>query len=274
MKNYLRLTAHATMRMSQRGIVKEDLELIEWIGTEVEGGYLVREKDFQALDRELKQLREHARRLIGKRLVVEGDRLITGYHAARNKQYQLLRGSQARSSNGVTPMSIIMISVAPDVVTCLLALRLSESESPDEVLRRVLAAAEKPTAKPVARATAATPSANGAGVSYQFDGETHVASDATEAMINILRKLGQYDDSFFPKLAAKVRGRTRNHIAQSRSEVYPARSDLARYVKEIGPGWFIGCNIANREKKKILRAACEVMGIAFGQDLKIDLAHA
>jgi hypothetical protein len=98
MKNYLRLTAHAAMRMSQRGIAKEDLGLIEWIGTEVEGGYLVREKDFQALDRELKQLREHARRLVGKRLVVEGDRLITAYHAARYKQHQLLRGPEARSS--------------------------------------------------------------------------------------------------------------------------------------------------------------------------------
>ena len=33
-------------------------------------------------------------------------------------------------------------------------------------------------------------------------------------------------------------------------------------------------NIANREKKKILRAACEVMGLVFGRDLKIDFAHA
>jgi hypothetical protein len=49
---------------------------------------------------------------------------------------------------------------------------------------------------------------------------------------------------------------------------------LVRYVKEVGPGWFIGCNIANREKKKILRAACDVMGLAFGRDLKIDLVHA
>lgn len=101
-----------------------------------------------------------------------------------------------------------------------------------------------------------------------------MASDATEAMINILRDLARYDDDFFPKLAEKVRGRKRNHVARSRSEVYPGRSDLMRYVKEIGPGWFIGCNIANREKKKILRAACEVMGLNFGRDLKIDLTHA
>jgi hypothetical protein len=97
MKNILRLTPHATVRMSQRGIAGDDLELIRWIGTEVEGGYFVREKDFQALDRELKQLRELARRLVGKRLVVEGDRLVTAYHAIRNKERRLLRGAQVRS---------------------------------------------------------------------------------------------------------------------------------------------------------------------------------
>jgi hypothetical protein len=82
--------------MSQRGIANDDLELIQWIGTEVEGGYLVREKDYQALDRELKQLRDHARRLVGKRLVIEGDRLVTAYHAARTKERRLLRGAEER----------------------------------------------------------------------------------------------------------------------------------------------------------------------------------
>ena len=171
-------------------------------------------------------------------------------------------------------MNIVMISLEPEVLTRLLALRLSESESLNELLRRVLPAAAKPAVTSTERATAATPSANGGSVPYQLDGETHVASDATEAMISILTDLAQYDDDFFSTLAAKVRGRTRNHIARSRSEVYPGRSDLTRYVKEIGSGWFIGCNVANREKKKILRAACEVMGIAFGRDLKIDLPHA
>jgi hypothetical protein len=61
-------------------------------------GYLVREKDFQALDRELRQLRDQARRLVGKRLVLEGDRLVTAYHAVRSKQRLLLRGAEARSS--------------------------------------------------------------------------------------------------------------------------------------------------------------------------------
>ena len=63
---------------------------------EVESGYLVREKDYQALDRELKQLRDHARRLVGKRLVVEGNRLVTAYHTARTKERRLLRGAGER----------------------------------------------------------------------------------------------------------------------------------------------------------------------------------
>jgi hypothetical protein len=93
--NPMHLTAHAAMRMSQRGLANDDVELIRWIGTEVEGGYLVREKDFQALDRELKRLRDQARKLVGKRLVLEGDQVITAYHAARSKHRVLLRDTHA-----------------------------------------------------------------------------------------------------------------------------------------------------------------------------------
>ncbi len=85
------LTAHAATRLAQRGLGNDDLELIALIGSEVEGGYLVREKDFQALDQKLKHLRDRARKLVGKRLVVEGSHLITAYHTHRNKERHLLR---------------------------------------------------------------------------------------------------------------------------------------------------------------------------------------
>lgn len=96
MMSAVQLTAHAAKRMAQRGLADDDVLFIQWIGTEVEGGYLFREKDFQALDRELKRLRDQAKRLVGKRLVLEGDRLITAYHAGRSKQRLLLRDIHAR----------------------------------------------------------------------------------------------------------------------------------------------------------------------------------
>ena len=86
-----RLTPHAISRMAQRGIGLRDADLIKYIGTQVEGGYLVRVRDFQALDRELKQLRDHARRLVGKRVVTEGDLIVTAYHAGRSKRRHLIR---------------------------------------------------------------------------------------------------------------------------------------------------------------------------------------
>ena len=39
----------------------DDIELLVCIGTEVEGGFFVREKDFAIFDRELKRLRQRAR---------------------------------------------------------------------------------------------------------------------------------------------------------------------------------------------------------------------
>ncbi len=94
MSDLFRLTNHAATRMAQRGVTNDDLELIRWVGTEVEGGYLVREKDFQALDRELKRLRDHVRRLVGKRLVIADGRVVTAYHATHRTERRLLRGAE------------------------------------------------------------------------------------------------------------------------------------------------------------------------------------
>ena len=91
------LTHHALIRMAQRGFDTDDLDLIICMGIEVEDGYFVRDKDFQALDQKLKQFRDHLRRLVGMRLVVEGNRVVTAYHARRSKQRRLLRHAEQRA---------------------------------------------------------------------------------------------------------------------------------------------------------------------------------
>jgi hypothetical protein len=84
------------MRMAQRGIDSEDAELIALVGTEVEGGYLVRSKDYQELERQLKGLLHRLRRVVGKRLIVEGGRVVTAYHASRRQQRRLTRKAHDR----------------------------------------------------------------------------------------------------------------------------------------------------------------------------------
>ncbi len=98
MSNAVRITDHGALRMSQRGIGSDDVQIIKRIGTEVEGGYLVREKDFQAYERELKEDLERARRLVRIRLVTGRDQIVvTAYLATRGKQRRLLRGARDHS---------------------------------------------------------------------------------------------------------------------------------------------------------------------------------
>lgn len=84
-------TPHAVVRAAQRGIRDDDLQLMMSVGTEVEGGILVRERDYLAIEQDVKSRLTRLRRLIGKRLVFEGDALITTYHARPAKVRRLLR---------------------------------------------------------------------------------------------------------------------------------------------------------------------------------------
>ncbi len=97
MRMTAQMTRHAILRSAQRGITLSDVDLIEWMGTEVDDGYLVRDKDFEALKRELAGLLNRARRIVGKRLVVSEGRVITAYHARQNKTRGLLRRAEERS---------------------------------------------------------------------------------------------------------------------------------------------------------------------------------
>jgi hypothetical protein len=90
----LTITKHAEVRMSQRGLVPRDAELIALIGTEVDDGYLVRERDYQEAERGLKLLLQRVRRLVGKRLVVKNGQIVTAYHPTRTRERRLLRNTR------------------------------------------------------------------------------------------------------------------------------------------------------------------------------------
>jgi hypothetical protein len=89
--NTLALTRHAAVRAAQRGITLKDIELIALIGTEVEGGYFVRHKDYQEIEVILRDLMHRLKRVVGKRSVVETGQVITAYHASKKCGQRLLR---------------------------------------------------------------------------------------------------------------------------------------------------------------------------------------
>jgi hypothetical protein len=112
------------------------------------------------------------------------------------------------------------------------------------------------------------------GISYKIFGQNRNAHNAIEALIDILKALANRNPNFLEKVSATVRARTRNHIARSRDDVYPRKPELAEYTTEVAPGWWLGTNIANRDKMRIIAKACEVEGLVLGRDIVIKLPNA
>ena len=111
-------------------------------------------------------------------------------------------------------------------------------------------------------------------LSYTFEDEARTARSANELLLHAVRTLARRDPTFCERFAAEAVGRRRNHVAQRPEDVYPGQPQLLKYVVEIVPGWYIGTNIANRDKTRLLEAACKVAGLRFGVDLVVDLPNA
>lgn len=91
------LTRHAIVRTAQRGFAGDDIDLIMLIGTEVEDGYFVRNKDCEAMERQLRRLADQVRRLKGKFVVVADNHVVTAYQAGKAKERHLLRRAEQRN---------------------------------------------------------------------------------------------------------------------------------------------------------------------------------
>jgi hypothetical protein len=92
-----KLSDHAALRLAQRAIRTHDLELAVLIGTQVEGGFLVLERESAAVARDLARLAERVRRLAGIRVVQDGENTVTAYRATREKRRRLLRHAEDRN---------------------------------------------------------------------------------------------------------------------------------------------------------------------------------
>lgn len=95
------LTQHAMQRMAQRGIKASYLELAMSIASEVEGGFFVRDVDARQAAVRLRETASAIESLAGKRLVTDGEVVVTAYHATRATERRLLKEkTQKRRAKG------------------------------------------------------------------------------------------------------------------------------------------------------------------------------
>ena len=107
-----------------------------------------------------------------------------------------------------------------------------------------------------------------------FYGAKSEQPDAISALIFVLKSFEHRKAGFLENFAKRAPGRRRNHISRVRADVYPNKPDLEVYTtSELGEGWWLGTNIANREKQRLIQIACEVYGARYGKDVIVDLPN-
>ena len=107
---------------------------------------------------------------------------------------------------------------------------------------------------------------------FSLWGQEYRHNTVIAVMISILEKLTESDPMFPERFAARKHGRIRRYIAQSKYELYPDRADLCEQNSyESTFGWYIGTNYNKSSIEKIIRLACEVAGLDFGNDLVVNL---
>ena len=162
-------------------------------------------------------------------------------------------------------MNLIQISVTPSEMVALWNLRQIEDVKANPPLQ--LHVSSNDTLPPLAKCEIVTSAMQSGRIPYAILGEKRSAKNSKLAYVDILRELSILDPKLPAQLALTAPGSSRNHIAPTATQVYPRRPDLGKNSIEFAPGWYAGTNIADREKKRILRLACKHLGWEFGKDV-------
>lgn len=130
----------------------------------------------------------------------------------------------------------------------------------------------RPTPGPAPVRSDPKPPSPSGKVTYRWFGETLTAPTSVTATADVLRRLAALHPERIEEIARRVRTRKRAPIARSPADINPARPDLAKAV-ELGDGWLWGTHCSNLEKMKVVRAACDIMGVALGTELVLTLPN-
>ncbi|MDE2719250.1 hypothetical protein [Candidatus Palauibacter polyketidifaciens] len=96
----------------------------------------------------------------------------------------------------------------------------------------------------------------------EFRGERHAVRNGIEILVRAFTLLAEEDPSLCQRVSEKHRWLTRD------VKLKPMRI-LHRDYRQLPGGWWIYSNIIHHEKSKRIEQACQVAGVRFGRDLKI-----
>ncbi len=100
-------------------------------------------------------------------------------------------------------------------------------------------------------------------IGYELDGSRHTNLIGSTTIMAIFDEFQRRDDTFLPRLQART--------SQKRPLVSPNKNTFSGRVrpKRLTNGWWIDTHYNSASKEKFVKIACEIMGVAYQQNLKL-----
>ena len=130
----------------------------------------------------------------------------------------------------------------------------------------------KKSQKHIPKKTKATPNKTSL-YGFSFEEKFFECRNARDVLTQVIEFISKHDNSFINNfIALPKHGQKRRYIAKTREELYPNRPDLSsKYSHRLSSGLWLGTNYSRKDIDKIIRLACEVANVDFGNHLQIFL---
>jgi hypothetical protein len=177
------------------------------------------------------------------------------------------------SYKGIEMSGLKQIGIDVDVNRVIEGHRRAFSESPNDILRRLLVRnlADRPTTTPPRASTAPESETVRRRGRWTVDrGSTRIAAgNLKEAYRSALLLLNEEFPDFLERFAEE-QARSRRYVAKSPTELYLASPRLARHhAKPLVDGWFFDTNLSTDQVARRVRIAARICGIRYGADFRL-----
>lgn len=107
---------------------------------------------------------------------------------------------------------------------------------------------------------------------YEFKNNNRVHANSTKEIYKLIIELfSKLDPNFIINFSKECTPGGRKYVAKIQDELYPGRPDLGSISKRLYNGWYLGTNYSREYIQQNIKKACDVFGITFGRELKIDI---
>ena len=236
------------------------------------------------LERKPRESAEQLERYLGREAVESGDafeRARQDYQSARRRKGAAAAIPQAWSNIVAEPSSNLYDMLAQEVESIsgftpelddlsafIKGLRPAKGQLPRG--KRRSPAPRHRQAEKNSRKPQTTPTSDVVG--FEINGTYHQCTLGKDVIAGVFEALGELNPNFFEKYASLPKhGRKRRYLARSKELLYPGHPELHAQSVEVGDGWWLATHNSSAMKKRIIASACEVAGLRYGKDVKVQM---